>query len=110
MAGQTVPVRIGDVEVLVTTVPVPGTEPTSRKEQPGEWMRDAFDRAQAAVLGVAESTAHLVGELGQRAARPDKLEVEFGVSFTAKGNVILAGAEAGSTLKVKLTYDAASAD
>lgn len=71
MAGRPVPLRIGDVEVLVTTVPVPGTEATSRQEQPGEWMRDAFDRAQAAVVGVAEATA---------------------------------------TLKVKLTYDAASAD
>ena len=43
-----------------------------------------------------------------RARRPDQLEVEFGLSFTAKGNVILAGGEAGAVLRVKVVYDARS--
>jgi hypothetical protein len=36
MAGRVVPVRVGDVEVLVETVLVAGTEPTSRLGDAGE--------------------------------------------------------------------------
>lgn len=46
------------------------------------------------------------GSWKQHARRPDQLEVEFGLSFSAKGNVIVAGTEAGATLKVKMVYHA----
>jgi hypothetical protein len=34
------------------------------------------------------------------------LVVEFGLKFSAKGNVVVAGATGEATLKVTLTYDA----
>jgi hypothetical protein len=58
-----------------------------------------------AIMGVASSTAEIVEKLGQRARRPDQLKVEFGLSFTAKGNVIVGG-QAGAALRVKVVYDA----
>jgi hypothetical protein len=42
-----------------------------------------------------------------RAVRPDHLEVQFGLSFSANGNVIVAGASARATITVTLSYDAA---
>jgi hypothetical protein len=107
MAG-TIPVRVGDVELLVETVPVAGSEPTSRVSDAAAEVADAFSRAQQAIVELAASTAATVGEVGRRGARPDHLEVEFGLKISAKGSVIVAGASGEATLRVKLTYDAAS--
>jgi hypothetical protein len=90
-----VPVRVGEVDLLVETVLVAGTEPTSGLDKVGDRIVDAFAAAREAIVEVASSTAEVVGQLGQRARRPDQLEVEFGLSFTAKGNVIVVGGEAG---------------
>jgi hypothetical protein len=46
-----------------------------------------------------------VTELGERAVRPDHVQVEFGLSFSATGNVIVAGSTVEATLKVSITYD-----
>lgn len=105
MAGQVVQLRFGGVDVLVQAVPVPGTEKTSTG--PGQRVLDAFVQAQDVILGAAASTVEVLGKLGARAARPDKLEVEFGLGFSVKGNVVVVGGQADATLKVKLTYDAA---
>lgn len=114
MAVQVVPVRVGEVDLLVQAVSVAGTEPTSALgkrldkglDNVGGRIVDAFDAARAAIVAVASSTAEVVETLGQRARRPEQLEVEFGLSFTAKGNVIVAGGEAGAVLRVKVVYDA----
>lgn len=104
MPGQLVPMRIGDVEVLVQTIPVPGTEQTSTRDA-GQRVLDAFDRAHDVIIGAATSTIEVISKLAARAARPDKLEIEFGLGFSIKGNIIVVGGQADATLKVKLTYD-----
>lgn len=107
MAG-TIPVRVGGVELLVETVPVAGSEPTSRVTDAAAEVVDAFARAQQAIVELAASTAATIGEAGRRGAHPDRFEVEFGLKISAKGNVVVAGAAGEATLRVKLTYDAAS--
>ena len=66
----------------------------------------AFGRAQETIIAVAKSTADMIDKAGT-AARPDGLEVEFGLKFSASGGVIMAGASGEASLKVTLTYDAA---
>jgi hypothetical protein len=95
---------VGAVEVLVETTPVAGTEPTSRVDSAVEHVGGAFDRAQAALLEIAAATVESVRQAAARAARPDQLEIEFGLKFSAKGDVIIAGAAGEATLNVKLTY------
>lgn len=98
--------RIGDVEVLVQIVPVAGTEPTSALDKAADRMADAFDRAKATIVAVGQSTVEVIDRLaGSKAAHPDKVEVEFGLGFSARGNVIVAEASAYATLKVKLVYE-----
>lgn len=110
MVGHLVPVRIGDVEVQIETVQEPGSEYTSRLPEVGDHVRAAFDSAQDVILGMATRTAHLVERMASSpAAHPAKLEVEFGLGFSARGNVIVASGEANATLKVKLTYEADTA-
>ncbi|MFH8771894.1 CU044_2847 family protein [Streptomyces sp. NPDC085866] len=107
MNGMYIPVDVGGVQVLVeaTDVRLPGSEPTATR--PGNLtghVRDAFAQAQSTIVEIATSTAEALRQAG-RAARPDALEVEFGVKFSAKGDIIVAGASGEVTLKVKLTYD-----
>jgi hypothetical protein len=108
MAGrQMTQMRFGGVEVLVETVVVPGSEPTGAGDM-AERVVDVFDRAREVIVGTADSTASMIREIGDK-ARPDRVEMEFGLGFSVKGNVIIAGASAEATLKVKLIYDAENA-
>ncbi|MFE5405252.1 CU044_2847 family protein [Streptomyces sp. NPDC056580] len=112
MAGVYIPVAVGDVEILVEATPVrlPGDEPTGGGlGNLSERVRDAFGQAQSAIVEIATSTATALGRAG-RAVRPDTMEVEFGIKFSAKGDIIVAGASGEMTLKVKLTYGGKAAE
>lgn len=102
------PARVGDVEILVETTAVAGSEPTSRLTDAAVDATDALATAQQAILGLATSVAKTIKEAGERSARPDRLEVEFGLKISAKGNVIVAGTSGEATLRVMLMYDAHS--
>ena len=100
-------VRVGGMEFLVETVPVAGSEPTSRGSDAAAHAVDALSRAQGAIVEMASSTAATIKEAAQRGARPSRVEVEFGLKISAKGEVIIAGASGEATLRVMLVYDAA---
>ena len=104
MAGRAIPVRVGAVELLIETTPVAGSEPTSRIDAAVDRVGGAFSRAQAAIVEIASSTVETLEKAAVRAARPDQVEVEFGLKFSAKGDVIVAGAAGEATLKVTLVY------
>ena len=110
-AARPIAVTVGDTEVLVETVavaPAAGTELTAgRAKQTLENVADAFAHAQDVIVNVARSTAEMIEKAASRAARPDHVEIEFGLSFSASGGIIMvAGATAGATLRVLLSYDA----
>jgi Trypsin-co-occurring domain 1 len=104
MMRQLQPVQVGDVELLVETVLVPGSEHTASLDDAGEKVLDAFDRAQAAIVALAGKVAGTVDELTARAARPQRLEVQFGLSFSVEGRIIVAGATAEASLHVTVGY------
>jgi len=106
--GRLIPVRVGDVEIEVEAVPVAGTEATSgRATRAAGNVLDAFGKAQDAIIEVARSTAQMIEKAGA-AARPDRVEVEFGLKFSASGGVIMAGVAGEASLKVTLGYDIAA--
>jgi len=106
MAGRLVLVRQGDVEVWLETVTTPGTEPTSSLTGHAvHRLSAAFDQAQDLIVGMGVRTARAVSEMATRSARPHQVAVEFGLSFTASGGVVVMGASAAATLKVTLTYE-----
>jgi hypothetical protein len=106
VAERVVPMQVGGVELLVTTVVLPGSEQTSgaRIAKAAEAVVDAFDTAGAAIEAVAGKVAATVVSLSTRAVAPEKVSVEFGLSFTASGGVIVAGASAQASLKVTVSY------
>jgi hypothetical protein len=108
VASQLIPVRVGDIQIEVEAVRVAGTEPTSGKTgRAAGSVLEAFSRAQEAILEVARSTAQMIDRAGA-AARPDRVEVEFGLKFTATGTVIMAGVAGEASLKITLGYDIAA--
>lgn len=110
-AGRSIAVTVGDTAVLVETVavaPVAGTEQTAgRAQRTLESAAEAFAQAQHVIVNVASSTAEMIEQAAARAARPDHVEIEFGLSFSATGGIVMvAGVTAGATLRVLLSYDA----
>jgi hypothetical protein len=107
-ASRLIPVRVGDIEIEVEAVPVAGTEATSgRTERAAGSVLEAFGRAQDAIIEVARSTAQMIERAGA-GARPDRVDVEFGLKFSASGTVIMAGVAGEASLKVTLGYDVAA--
>jgi len=103
-----IPIRVGDIEIEVEAVPVVGTEATAgRAAKATGNVLEAFGRAQDAIIEVARSTAEMIDRAGA-AARPDRVDVEFGLKFSASGTVIMAGVAGEASLKVTLGYDIAA--
>jgi hypothetical protein len=104
-ANRLIRVTVGDIEIEVEAVPVAGTEATSgRTTRAAGNVLDAFSRAQDAIIEVAKSTADMIDKAGT-AARPDRVDVEFGLKFSVSGTVIMAAAAGEASLKVTLGYD-----
>ena len=104
-ANRLIPVRVGEIEIEVEAVPVAGTEATSdRTAKAAGNVLEAFGRAQDAIIEVAKSTAQMIERAGA-AARPDRVDVEFGLRFSVSGTVIMAGVAGEASLKVTLGYD-----
>jgi hypothetical protein len=109
-ATRLTPIRVGEVSIEVEAVPVAGTEATSsRTAMAAENVVDAFERAEDVILNVARSTAAMIKKAGT-GARPGKVEVEFGLKFSASGSVIMAGVAGEASLRVTLTYDGTPTD
>ena len=109
--GDIIEVRVGQERLLVETIPVSGSELTSAKlHRPPDHVLDAFDRTKDAIIEVATSAKQVIKETAARAARPDRLEIEFGIGFTVKGDVIVAGAACNASLVVRLVYDTSDQD
>ena len=106
--SRVITVRVGDTEIEAEAVVVAGTEPTSGAAgRAAANVLGAFGRAQEAIIEVAKSTAQMIEKAGA-SARPDRVEVEFGLKFSASGGVIMAGVAGEASLKVTLGYDVAS--
>jgi hypothetical protein len=78
-AVQAQPVRVGDVELMVETVTVAGTEPTSgRATEAAERVLESFVAAETAIESICERVAGIVESTAAKAKRPSSLVVSSG--------------------------------
>jgi hypothetical protein len=107
MVGRLVPTQVGQVQVFVETLPpAAGSEQTAgRIEDAGRKVVEAFDRAQDAIVEIASTVSGSVTAMARRSVDPDTMTVEFGLSFTVKGDLVVVGSTAAASLKVTLSYD-----
>lgn len=109
MSGRVVPMRFGDVDVLVETLPVAGTEPTSALDRAAEQVTDLAQRAGSTVRAVAESMAGAMRHVvDSSVGHPDTVVVEVGLGVSATGRVVLVSGQANASLKITLTYATAA--
>lgn len=106
MAGKAIPVRVGDAVILVEASPMAGSEHTStRATKAADGAIEAFDAVKGTIVDLAVATVRVIEAAAERAARPDHVEITFGLKVTVEGKVIVAGASAEGSIEVKLTYD-----
>lgn len=101
-----VPSEIGGVPVLVEALQVPGTEQTSRAESAAERLQDMFARAQDVIEQITMSVVKSQERIAARIHRPDCVQLEFGLKFTAQGQIVVASAATEASLSIKITYGA----
>ena len=110
MTGATtniIPARIGQEDVLVEAVVVPGTEKLSSKGRAVDRVQTMLDGAQSVIRSFAEETAGTVARIRQTAGSPDEVSVALGLSFATTGKIIIASSTASASITVTLTYRAA---
>ncbi|MFC4031964.1 CU044_2847 family protein [Streptomyces polygonati] len=95
---------MGSTSLQIETTAVAGTQQTSRLADAARQTSDAFARAQQAIVDIAASTVEIIEQASARAVRPDTVEVEFGLKFTAAGTVLMASTSGEATLQVRLSY------
>jgi len=103
MPMQTTTINFGGVDIDVEAQSLTGSQQTSTAERAREHVVDSFDRVRETVIALAAATADTI-QSAATAARPEEVEVEFGLKFTVSGNVIVAGAAGEANLLIRLKY------
>jgi hypothetical protein len=98
--------RFAGVDLLVQATPmtVVGSHPTSVSSR----LVDAYEQAEATIVAIASSVASTIGRLSTQTKKPTQVEVEFGLSVSVEGNIVVATGTAEATLAITLTYDASA--
>ena len=107
MTGATtniIPARIGQEDVLVEAVVVPGTEKLSSKGRAVDRVQTMLDGAQSVIRSFAEETAGTVAQIRRTVGSPDEVSVALGLSFATTGKIIIASSTASASITVTLTY------
>ena len=107
MTGATtniIPARIGQEDVLVEAVVVPGTEKLSSKARAVDRVQTMLDGAQSVIRSFAEETAGTVAQIRRTVGSPDEVSVALGLSFATTGKIIIASSTASASITVTLTY------
>ena len=110
MTGATtniIPARIGQEDVLVEAVVVPGTEKLSSRSRAVDRVQTMLDGAQSVIRSFAEETAGTVAQIRRTVGSPDEVSVALGLSFATTGKIIIASSTASASITVTLTYRAA---
>ena len=107
MTGATtniIPARIGQEDVLVEAVVVPGTEKLSSKGRAVDKVQTMLDGAQSVIRSFAEETAGTVARIRRTVGSPEEVSVALGLSFATTGKIIIASSTASASITVTLTY------
>lgn len=74
-----------------------------KQDEVAERAMDAFGKAKKVIHSVAQNLLETAQNVDRQIA-PDEFQIEFAISFTMSGQVILAKVGAEANLKVTMTY------
>jgi hypothetical protein len=96
---------VDDVEILQKSSEDIPVAPASREER----VLDAYKAAKDVIGAIAEDVGEHLRSIA-RIRRPQKAEMEFGISFSGEAKALVLSGKGEATLKVKLIWDLASDD
>lgn len=64
-----------------------------------------FDDAQVAIVTIAESLASTIDRLKNASNPPKTMQVEFGLTFSSRGSVLVTQSSSDATLRVTIGYE-----
>lgn len=103
MQSVVVETEVGGIPVLVEAVAGPGFQQTG-SSKPVAKLQGMFTRAEAVIEQLALTAVRIGERVAAQSARPDEVEVQFGLKFSATGDIVIASAGAEASLGVKVVY------
>ncbi|MFC0623263.1 CU044_2847 family protein [Kribbella deserti] len=103
MQSVVVETEVGGIPVLVEAVVGPGFQRTG-SSKPVEKLQGMFTRAEAVIEQLALTAVQIGERVAAQSARPDEIEVQFGLKFSATGDIVIASAGAEASLGVRVVY------
>ncbi|MCB0194658.1 MAG: hypothetical protein KDJ65_22090 [Anaerolineae bacterium] len=105
---------IGNTEILIQTSDIEligdeegfGTTPTSI--DPND-IENVYGRAKLVIKAIAEDIGTDLKEMGQNVTKPNKVEMEFNLGFSARANAWFISAGGDYALAVKMTWELSDA-
>ncbi|BEL04873.1 hypothetical protein Q0Z83_030640 [Actinoplanes sichuanensis] len=91
----------GGGEVLVESAE-PGDEGPVKAGRLGDRVREVSATLQEALQPVSEMSEALLAQLSR--ARPDEVEIEFGIALSAQAGVVITRTALNGNLKVKMRW------
>ena len=105
---KAIPAEIGGIPISVEVVTAPGDEATSRIPRQDR-AKELFERAEAVIEQMAESTSRIAKRVSSREARPEQIEIQFGIKFSSQAGIVFASAATEASLAVKIVYGGSAA-
>lgn len=105
---------IGNTEVLIQTTDIEliGAEDdfgtTTTSVDPKE-IENVYGRAKSIIRAIAEDIGADLKGMGQNAIKPNKVEMEFNLGFSARANAWFISAGGDYALAVKMTWELSDA-
>lgn len=96
--------EVAGTQVLVELVQLPGSEPTGIRDAVGGRIVNLFESARSVAGDLAVEGRRLADTLAASDPGVDEVEIQFGISLTAEGRILLGSASAGATLAVTVKY------
>jgi hypothetical protein len=96
--------RFAGVDLLMqaTRVTAAGSQPTSASAR----VADVYERAEPVIIRIASAVAGTVAKLAQEPVKPQGVELNFGLSVSIEGDIVLLKGTTEATMAITLSYAA----
>lgn len=97
-----IPATSGSILIQSADEDISLVQGTSKLDEVIQNVSESLSSKLEVLTSVSDAVSHALKESKKTF---DKVEIEFGLSFTAKGNIYVVQAEAEATIKVTLAFD-----
>ena len=89
---------------IYVEIDTPQQEGMQRAARPGEVLTKSTQTFENALEAIKPAINAIINKLSEYSTSVDQIEVEFGVKFSAKADVIIASVDSEANITVKLSW------